>query len=527
MSGRPSRHRRTRRQLQLPPQLPWFTEGEGNRLSAPDESAIASDSEDTTASTLSEETRNKMEQMKRRNATAAKRLLDEEEKQEQVKKKAKTNHGFNVWNNRPDISKGCVPQEVSSSQPVFCGRKHRAKVKLFCVGEYEDEYEDEKRAKYANERKRLSSDWATTYDEIRHLDKKIEALNSKFKSLGTCNVCMEPFDDDTRWPCILFKNDESHTLKVEKSNYLQYKYDSDTCCPINTSVTQICRHNLCRVCAEKLVDDNRNYYDIESVRVLPVLTSEAVAKKSSVSRLPTCPTCRKPFIGFACMKRVNNAADLEAYFHVAEMKFSRHLRWGNLNNEQQPRVRYWPRTTLDPVLDRQQRKMITQRYTILTPSVHKDHLLESGNQEDEAVKKAMNMLRAFVAYEVSEGKKFQQQEHELPKGFLSLINGAIDFMITQKAIRDDPFVNQKTDYVESRKKEFYSFVKIFNNVSRNFREYYGIPYANILSKTHTFIYDMLQKDRVPISIEEEEEEDMNGGSGASDLKLDEEREVCV
>ena len=494
------------------------TEGvEGNRLSAPDESAIASD---TSVSTLSEERRKKMELMKRRNAAAAKRLLDEEEKQEQVKKKAKKNHGFNVWDNDPDKSKGCFHQTASPRDPKVYGRKVKAKVTFNCVGDYTEN----KRELYVRERTKLTKlGAATTFEEVKRLREEIKGLDLKFKSLGSCPICKDEFsfDDVSKCPCILLKNDE-HTLNVEKSNYLYYKYDSDTCQPIHTSVAQTCRHNFCRVCANKLVDDNRNYYDIESVRVLPVSFREALAKNESVSKLPTCPNCREPFLGVAGMKRVNNASDLEAHFRIRFIRFVREINWTNMNKKNEPRVSYWPRrSSLD--LDTEQRKMIKERYTILTPSVHKDHLLE-----DEAAKKAMNTLRALVAYEVSEGKTFQREEHELPKGFLNLINDAIDFMITQKAIRHDPFVNQKTDYVESRKKEFYSFVKIFNNVSRNFREYYATPYANILSKTHTFIQDMIEKDRVPICIEEEEEhEDMNGGSGAKGYISDDDLNVML
>ena len=523
MSGRPSRRR-----LQFPIELPWrnggnqHTGAEGNRLSAPDESAIASDSEDTSGSTLSEETRNRMEQMKRRNEATTKRLLEEQDKA-QRKKKSKTNHGFNIWKNKPD-GKGCC-QHGSPKEPEVYGRKVKVKVTFFCVGDYTDV----KREQYVKARKRLSSDPATTYNEILKKDDKIKALNSKFKSLGSCPVCMDEFsfDDDLKCPCILLKNDE-HTLKVEKSNCLGFKYDADTCEPIDTSVAQICRHNLCRACANKLVDDNRNYYDIESVRVLPVSTTEAVQKNASVSRLPTCPTCRKPFIGVAGMKRVNNASALEAHVRIRFIRFVREIDWTNMNKKNEPRVSYWP-CSLDPVLDKQQRIMITKRYTILTPSVYKDHLLESGNrEEDEAVKKAMNMLRAFVAYEVSEGKNFQQQEHELPKGFLTLINDALSFMVLQKAVRHDVFVQQNTEYVQSMKKEFYSFVKIFNKVASNFREYYPIPYECLLSKTYTFIQDMVEKDRVPICIEEEEEhEDMNGGSGAKGYTSDDDPNVML
>jgi len=514
MSGRPSRHRRTRRQLQLPTQLPWFTEGEGNRLSAPDESAIASDSEDTSgSSTLSEETRKKMEQIKQKADEARKKV----EQEEQRRKKAKTNHGFNVWDNQPDESKGCFYQKGLSTNLMLYGREVYANVKFFCVGDYTEN----KRDQYVCERTKLGA--ATTFEEFQRLREEIKGLDLKFKSLGTCPVCMEEFsfDDDWKWPCILLKNDE-HTLKVEKSNYLHPKYDSDTCEPIDISVAQTCRHNLCRLCARKLVNDNETYYDIESVRVLPVSTTEA---NVSVSKLPTCPTCRKPFIGYADMGTFN-ASDLEAYAQASYIRFVREINWTNMNTKHEARVSYWPRI-LDPVLDRQQRKMIKDRYTILTPSVRKDHLLESGNrEEDEAVKKAMNMLRGFVAYEISEDKKFKQQEHELPKGFLSLINGAIDFMITQKTIRDDLFVKQKEEYVALNKKEFYSFLNIFNNISRNFREYYGIPYENILSKTYTFIQDMIEKDRVPISIEEEEE-DMNGGSGAKGYTSDDDPNVML
>ena len=262
-----------------------------------------------------------------------------------------------------------------------------------------------------------------TLDEVEQESKEREAVDVQFKSIGSCPVCLEKFElfdpEKKRLPCILLQNDKSHQLKVEKSNYLFCKYDCDTCDPIDISVEQTCQHNLCHICAEKIINQNASYVetDIESLRVLPVSISEALQNNASFAKLPQCPYCTKPFIGFAKMKQVNKETDLRGYFKIAGIKFVRNTPWPNLDKEHAPRVTYWPQM-LEKGADMEQRKMITNRYEILTPSVHKDHLLNSGNlAQYEKDRKALNMLRAFVALEVSEGKNFNTRSTTYLKVF--------------------------------------------------------------------------------------------------------------
>ena len=483
-----------------------------NARSAPVSSATAETGNETDGAKLSSEERlQKVKDIKEK-ADKARKKIEEEEQQ---RKKAKKDHGgFNVWNNKLNGTNGCVKQTASPMEPLLYGRRIEADVSFFCVGEYTDKKEEN----YVLEINKIKK--GTTLREVEQESKKRKAVDLKFKSLGSCPVCLEKFSlfdtetENKRLPCILLQNDKSHQLKVEKSNYLSCKYDCDTCDPIPISVVQMCQHNVCHICAETISNQNASYVetDFESLRVLPVSISEALLKNASVAKLPACPLCIKPFIGFAKMKQVNKETDLEAYVKIAGISFVRNTPWTNLDKEHNSRVTYWAHN--EKGADMEQRKMITNRYKILTPSVHKDHLLNFGNlAQYEKDRKALNILRGLVALEVSEGKKFQHQQQDLPQGFLQSINDAYSFIITQKAIRDDIFVQQRTEYVQSKKNEFYCFVKIFNKVASNFREYYPIPYENILSKTHTFIQDMLEVDKKVIDIEA----GMNGGSAKASM----------